>query len=73
MAFNLAPCPCGGTSFHYLPGVTVFHGETPHQARIWQVTMVACTACGRTEMFTQNAAQIAQHCKGATTITAGPH
>jgi hypothetical protein len=73
MAFTLNPCACGGTSFHYLPGVTVHHGDTAASSWRWSVNMVVCQKCGRTEMFTQNAEVIATHLKGAQVIPAGQY
>ena len=73
MAFTLKPCACGGTNFHYLPAVTVHHGENSQFSHRWTVNMVVCTSCGRTELFTQNSDQVATHIKGAQFLPAGQY
>jgi hypothetical protein len=73
MAYTQRPCACGGTNFHYLPGVNVFYGASTNMAKGWTTNLVVCTSCGRTEAFTQNADQIARNVPGATTISAGQY
>jgi hypothetical protein len=73
MSFALKPCVGGATNFHYLPNVNVFYGQTTYAAKTWHVALVGDTGCGRTEMFTQNAEQIAGQVVGAKVIPAGPY
>lgn len=80
MSFTPRPCAhCGGLSFHMLPDIqlevwhaTQFMGmnaSTKVTGGVrWCVTAVICTQCGRTETFTRNAAQLAEHIPGAQLI-----
>jgi hypothetical protein len=76
MSFSPKPCAhCGNVHFHVLPGVqveaglaTTVLGMSAYQkilgARL-SLTLVACTQCGRTEVFTANAAELAQKVPGS--------
>jgi hypothetical protein len=70
-------------SFHVLPGVqlevwraTTVLGMTASQKLgggvRWTHTAVICTQCGRTESFTTNAAELAQHVPGSHIVTGVP-
>ena len=72
MAYTQQLCACGGTSFFVLPEIHIHFGPTVHSAHNWTVTAVVCTQCTRTEMFTNNADQVARHVPNARTIVAGP-
>jgi hypothetical protein len=74
MSYPLKPCVCGGANFHFLPDVSVYYDQEKHLGGLcWTMNLVICTSCGRTEMFTQNAAQVASHVAGAKTIPAGQY
>ena len=75
-AFTPKPCAhCGGNSFGILPNVQldVMHSTTVLGLRAaktipvnWHLTLVVCTHCGCTQMFTMNGGELAQHVPGAT-------
>ncbi len=80
MSFAPRPClHCGGTSFHVIPGVQLdiwraasVLGMTASQqltGKRWTVTVVACTACGRSDTFTQDAAALAAAYPGSQIVT----
>ena len=77
MSFSPKPCPhCGGTSFHVLPDILI----EPHRAlnsvatqKIggwWRLTLVACTQCMRTELFSPTIDKLASVVTGAYTANA---
>lgn len=67
------PCPsCGGVEFDSLPdlafellnaqkAMTKFPG-----AQHLVFSIVVCSGCGKTDLYTKNAAKIAEWCRGAT-------
>lgn len=76
MSFSPRPCAhCGGTSFHVLPGVQLEPSQVSSVFGLvssrklsgvwWTITLVVCTQCGRTETFTNNAAELASHITGS--------
>ena len=70
MSYTQRPCVCGGTSFQVLPNIQVHHGSSTY-TQVWSVTAVVCAQCTRTEMFTNNADQVASHLEGVRMIVAG--
>ena len=78
MSFSPKPCPhCGCTSFHVLPDILV----EPHKSAAgglgtqkivgawWRLTLVACTQCTRTELFSPTVAKLAGVVQGAHVVT----
>jgi hypothetical protein len=74
------PCShCGSATFHFLPQVrlpfevaTTLLGVTASKrikGTFWEFTLVVCAQCGLSQMFTNNAPQVAQHVPGANTST----
>jgi len=80
-SFVPKPCThCNGVDFHVLPGLqlevwraTQVFGMAASQQLTggtrWTVTSVICARCGRTEVFTQNAAELAPLLPGSHTVT----
>ena len=77
---TLKPCSyCGNTSFTYVPDVSV---EAGHATTVlgmaartgahdwWIFTMVSCTQCGNTLIFTKNQQQMSQRIPGSTIVHA---
>ena len=72
------PCPsCGGVEFDSLPDLAFepqqakLIGGTPAYMKIpgaqfLVFTFVVCSGCGKTDVYTKNAAKVAQRCEGAT-------
>ena len=80
MAIPPKPCThCGGVSLQILPNMqadvavatTVMGMSAKHKVSgvFWTFTLVACTSCGCTLVFTANVAQLAQHVPGAQLTT----
>jgi hypothetical protein len=75
MSFSPKPClHCGGTSFHVVPNIqtqlwrgTTALGMQAHQKMNvwWTYTLVLCTRCARTDVFTVNAAEMTQGIEGS--------
>lgn len=78
MSFNPRPCHfCGGTSFHVLPDVLI----EPHKSALggiatqkisgawWRVTIVACTQCKRTDLFSPTIDKLATVIPGSYIAT----
>jgi hypothetical protein len=79
MSFSPRPCAhCGGTTFHLLPDLklethkaTTVMGLQAAQKIGWlRLTLVVCSQCTRTEMFTSNVAEMAPHLPGAGIVNA---
>ena len=82
---TLKPCSyCGNTSFNYLPNVTldagISGGLTAAGALLvkhnkvncwWTFTVVACTQCGNTLLFTTNADAFSKRIDGSKIIHSG--
>jgi hypothetical protein len=80
MASPPHPCAhCGGVQLQILPNMMVdlevassVFGRVAKQkisGVFWTFSLVVCTACGCTQMFTSNAAQLAEHVPGAQVHT----
>jgi hypothetical protein len=48
-------------NFLVLPDIRVHFGGSTNAAHQWSITGVVCQQCTRTEMFTNNADQVATH------------
>jgi hypothetical protein len=78
---TLKPCSyCGNSTFHYFPDLafdvhylsTVLGIPARKNAQGWWLhTIVACTSCGNTLVFTKNADQLSSLLPGAKVIQAG--
>jgi hypothetical protein len=70
------PCPsCGGVEFDSLPDLAfeLYNASTVMGLAAMSkisggllFTLVVCSGCGKTDMYTKNAAKVAERCKGAT-------
>lgn len=74
-------CPaCGGSAFDTLPDVGVeLHRQVPAGKRIarqevatWWYTLIVCSGCGKTDVFTRNVADLRAVVPGATQFRAVP-
>ena len=72
------PCPaCGGVEFHNLPdlafevhrAVGIALTKLPTSIR---VALIVCSGCGKTDLHTQNVAQLVPRVPGATQFRAAP-
>ena len=77
------PCPyCGSTQLLVLPHLAF---EVSHLSSVmgmkafknipgirWQATLVVCTTCAHTMLFTVNGAELQQHVPGANIVQAPP-
>jgi len=80
MSYAQKPCAqCGGRTFRYLPNMQLHFAVASTMmglnvsagvGRLWTFTLVICDGCGGTQMFTTNAAQLAQYVAGAGAVTA---
>lgn len=75
------PCPsCGANEFLSLPEVayeahratTAFGLKAVQRVGYWHASLVICTKCGRTDVFTKNTAEMAQVVPGAATFIGVP-
>lgn len=78
---TLKPCSyCGNTSFTYVPNIALDAGHMTTVLGVsakqqgsrewWTFTLVACTQCGNTLIFTTNAQSLAQRVAGSTVVQA---
>lgn len=82
MSFSPKPCPhCGGSSFTVLPDIMLeaYKATTALGITVsskipgwWGLTLVVCTQCTHTEMFTPNVGELASRVPGAYPATAVP-
>jgi hypothetical protein len=79
---TLKPCSyCGNTTFNLLPNmalgagyVTSMLGMRARQdipSPFWEFTLVACTQCGNSLLFTTNAPPLAQRIPGSKIVQVG--
>jgi len=78
---TLKPCSyCGNTSFTYVPNVAMDSGHLTtvlgmrakqhNTNEWWTFTLVACTQCGNTLIFTTNAQELSARIPGSTVVQA---
>ncbi len=72
------PCPaCGGVEFNNLPDLALEIHRTIGMGTIkvpgsLHVSLVVCSGCGKTDLYTRNLAQVASRVPGATQFRAAP-